>query len=198
MKNIKEISETLTLFRNMLANEVPRSITADVEGGAASAETAVTEPHPYYVVSGQDVLEGMLSEKAELKGYQSLVYEGDRPVEAPIAAYGQNQMEYAAAWPADASLALQEAIRVAEADGRDAGEFAVINVPEVGFTAVWLQQSNEFVPLDLARTRGSLDPSSIYAESDVIKWLHDPLAERLAPEGGAGSREAVPTKPPIA
>ncbi len=132
-----------------------------------------------------------------MPGYQSVIFQGDEPIEAPIAEPAGETVSYLASWASEVAIALNDALRVAEDQGRDTRDFAVLTVPEVGFTAVWLRHQHELVPMATSRTRDALDPSRIYSEDEVIESLRRPLSERLsAPQGGAAEGEL--TEPPTA
>lgn len=184
MEDEKQAKQTLELFQSLVEQRKwPTAIAeAGAEANAAAEGTAliaVTTPHAYYMVSGEAVLEGRLSGAETLVGYQSIVFHGDRPVGAPIAAAAGEEMSYVTSWAAGAAEALNDALRVVEEQGRDASDFAVLTVPEVGFRAVWLREQHELVPMGITRTRSSLDPSRVYSENEVIELLKDPLNERL-------------------
>lgn len=182
MANEKQPEQTLALFRELIERQKWPATRAGVAANALAnreAPTAVTTPHPYYLVSGTAVLEGRFSGAETLTGYQSIVLQGGQPVGAPIAAPSGEDMSYAASWGAGAAEALNEALQVAEQNGRDASDFAVVTVPEAGFSAVWLRDRHELVPIVAARRRSALDPHRIYTEEQVIELLHNPLSKRL-------------------
>ena len=198
MATEKQTDQTMALFRALVdrqkwpAAETEAEAVAPVGGGAP---TAVTTPHPYYYVSGDAVLEGRLSGAETLAGYQSIVFHGDQPVGAPIAAPAGEEMNYVSSWAAGAAEALNAALKVAEENGRDASNFAVVTIPEVGFSAVWLRDQHEFIPIAITRTRSSLDPNRVYGEEEVIELLHEPLRVRLtSPVENAVN--FAPTRPP--
>ena len=198
MANEKQTEQTLALFRSLVEQRKWPTAVAGAEADAtAGGETfmAMTTPHPYYFVSGDAVLAGRLSGAETLAGYQSLVFQGDLPVGAPIAAPAGEEMSYVASWEAGAAEALNNALKVAEENGRDASDFAVMTVPEVGFSAVWLRDRHELIPMAITQTRSSLDPNRVYSEEEVIKLLHEPLNKRLSAPAEPAA-DYGPARPP--
>lgn len=186
-------NKAANVFRSILEREIPAG------GGLEAAASArqITEPHRYYVIDGYQVLQGKFAGAERMAGYQSLVLEGEDPVEVLIASSSGEAMTYAAAWPTEAAEALIAAVAVAEDHGIDAHDFAVASVPEVGLIALWFRDRGELVPVAPRNKRTVLDPSRIYTESDVIELLHEPLAARFASTTADAIAEGDP-KPPRA
>lgn len=197
MANENHMAQALELFRSFAGQERSENFAAAEAPVGGQGERTVTVPHPYYLVGGDSVLKGSLEGAERLAGYQSIIFQGDQPVEAPIAELAGEGISYLASWTPETALALNGALRVAEDQKRDTHDFAVVTVPEVGFTAVWLRQRHELVPMATNRNRGALDPSRIYSEAEVIEALRGPLEERLnIPRGGSAEEEL--TEPPTA
>lgn len=191
MASDKYAGRALALFRTYVQQEQASSADTAAPPVGGRGEMAITTPHPYYLVSGDAVLSGRLAGAEKLAGYQSIVFQGERAVEAPIAEpEGEEEVSYLGSWSPDTAAALDDAIRVAEEHGRDAHDFAVVTIPEVGFTGVWLRDRHEIVPMATPIARSALDPRRIYTEDEVIEHLREPLSERLdTPTGGGAEGE---------
>lgn len=197
MSSDKQADQALALFRTFMGEVPAKSIESAAAPAGGGEGVGITTPHPYYHVSGVEVLKGVLAGAERLVGYQSVIFEGERAVEAPIASPQGEEMSYVASWTPEAAAALNDAMAIAESFGRDTSNFAVVTVPEVGFNAVWLRDQHELVPLATTKTRGSLDPRRIYSEEEVIDSLRGPLSERITgPEGGGADDELE--EPPMA
>lgn len=193
----KQAEQALALFRSFRSEESARSFDAAAAPTGGGEESGVTVPHPYYHVSGADILNGSLAGAEKLVGYQSLIFEGQRAMEAPIASSEGEGMGYVASWTSEAAAALNEAVGIAESAGRDMSDFAVVTVPEVGFNAVWLREQHELIPLATTLARSSLDPTRIYSEEEVIERLREPLSERITSPVGGGEDDEL-EEPPMA
>src|SRR5688500_5483663 len=114
MADQKYVEQASALFRELLTRESATPKLESTAPSAAEVPRRISIPHPYYVVDGDAVLQGRFDGAERMTGDQSVVMEGDTPVEILIAATAGDDVKYAAGWPRRAAEALTEALRVAE------------------------------------------------------------------------------------
>src|SRR5262245_14214782 len=95
MASETQAREAWELFRKYLQQDQAPGLENAEPPVGGQVVTAITEPHPYFLVSGESVLNGRLAGAEKLAGYQSIVFQGESAVEAPIAEPKGESMSYA-------------------------------------------------------------------------------------------------------
>jgi hypothetical protein len=151
----------------------PNTLAIETTEGASPS---LTEPHALLVIPLPAILEGKFSAAAQAIGWQTIVYDGDRAREAPIGASAGDSVEYAGSWLPEAIEAVEKALSLAENEE----DFAVVTVPEIGLTTIWLRESQRFIPVDFGRRVAGLDPQRAYTEGELLEHVRPAVVDRLA------------------
>jgi hypothetical protein len=162
-------------------------LTRDLLGEVDPTRLDVTEPHPLYGTTLQEVAAETLLAPARLTGWRYLVAASGEVVTAVDLTTTGEQLSYI--WRGPVVDGTVEAIRYTEQVAEDGGEFELraLELRGIHFLALWLSGPRQWlVPvltgsLELAPAhQPELAPQQLYQESDVAPVLA--LAARSALE----------------
>lgn len=115
----------------------------------SSAARFLTTPHPSYVVHSARALAGEFPFDGRHVGWQTLLLEGETPcalIEAAPNAMGQ--LSVVSTIEGDLPVIFVDALAEAERTGaipEDEGDYAIVSVPQIGLTALWLPDARVLI-----------------------------------------------------
>lgn len=170
-------SQTTGALRGALASLIARPADGDhIRALSAAAPVGLSDPHPVYAASAQDILDGRVLAAAQLIGWRSIVSKDGEPLAAAEvdnanALSNVNQGPFVTG-TADAVIEAEQ--RFAE-DAHDY-ELRLLRIPAVYAIAIWLHAEDSDVLIPVAPAPASLRAHEAMEEAAFTEALR-PAAE---------------------